>query len=83
MAGKWQLQDAKNRFSEVVERALKEGPQTVTRRGTDAVVVIAAGHYHRLVGRRKGLVDFMRKSPVVGEELVVERGREAAREVDL
>jgi prevent-host-death family protein len=83
MAGRWQLQDAKNRFSEVVEKALKEGPQTVTRRGTDAVVVISAGHYHRLIGRKKGLVDFLRKSPLVGVDLDIERSLESAREVDL
>ena len=44
----WQLQDAKNRFSEVVEKALTEGPQRVTRRGKPAVVVVAADEYERL-----------------------------------
>mgnify|MGYP006144942123 CR=1 FL=1 len=38
----WQLQDAKSRFSELVECALNEGPQLVTRRGNDAVVLMAA-----------------------------------------
>jgi prevent-host-death family protein len=37
----WKLQDAKARFSEVVERALKKGPQLVTRHGEKAVVVVA------------------------------------------
>jgi prevent-host-death family protein len=45
----WTLQDAKNRFSAVVEAALAGQPQEVTRRGQPAVVVLAAEEYHRLV----------------------------------
>ena len=45
----WTLQDAKNRFSAVVEAALAGRPQEVTRRGRPAVVVLAAEEYHRLV----------------------------------
>ncbi len=45
----WTLQDAKNRFSAVVEAALSGRPQEVTRRGRPAVVVVAAEEYQRLV----------------------------------
>lgn len=45
----WTLQDAKNRFSAVVEAALAGRPQEVTRRGKAAVVVLSAQEYHRLV----------------------------------
>ena len=44
----WPLQDAKNRFSAVVEAALAGAPQRVTRRGRPAVVVLAAEEYDRL-----------------------------------
>ena len=44
----WSLQDAKNRFSAVVEAALRQGPQTVTRRGRPAVTVIATAEYEGL-----------------------------------
>ena len=44
----WQLQDAKARFSELVDAALQEGPQTVTRRGEKAVVVISHQEFLRL-----------------------------------
>ena len=44
----WQLQDAKNRFSAVVEAALAGEPQRVTRRGRPAVVVLAVDEYERL-----------------------------------
>lgn len=45
----WTLQDAKNRFSAVVDAALAGRPQQVTRRGRPAVVVVSAEEYHRLV----------------------------------
>ena len=44
----WQLQEAKSRFSEVVDLTLKEGPQLVTRRGEEAVVILAANDYRHL-----------------------------------
>ncbi len=46
----WQLQEAKSRFSELVDRTLTEGPQMVTRRGAEAVVIIAALEYRRQQG---------------------------------
>jgi prevent-host-death family protein len=45
---KWQLQEAKARFSQIVRMALDEGPQTVTRHGEDAVVIISAAEFRRL-----------------------------------
>lgn len=45
----WQLQDAKNHFSKVVDAALHGAPQRVTRRGRDAVVVVAAADYDRML----------------------------------
>ncbi|MBV9054522.1 MAG: type II toxin-antitoxin system Phd/YefM family antitoxin, partial [Hyphomicrobiales bacterium] len=53
----WQLQDAKNRFSEVVQKARSEGPQIVTLRGKRAVVILSAVDYDRLTAGRRTLVD--------------------------
>ena len=53
--GAWRLEEAKSRFSEVVRRARSEGPQRVTVRGRDAVVVIAADEFDRLVPPERGL----------------------------
>ena len=50
----WNLAEAKNRLSEVVNLALAEGPQTITRR-RDAVVVISAERYAELTGQRREL----------------------------
>jgi antitoxin Phd len=54
----WNLADAKNRFSELVTRALTEGPQRVRRR-RDAVVVLAASDYERLTGCRPSFKDYL------------------------
>jgi prevent-host-death family protein len=53
----WQLQEAKSRFSELVELTLKEDPQLVTRCGEDAVVILAANDYRRLSDQKSRLKD--------------------------
>ncbi len=79
---KWQLQDAKNKFSEVVDNALKSGPQFVTRRGIETVVVLSVDEYKKLTRPGTGLVDFFRKSPLCGADLDLERDKGFAREVE-
>jgi antitoxin Phd len=82
----WQVQTAKARFSELFRRARLEGPQRITRQGREGVVMIAEEEYDRLVGRSRqpiGLVDFFRKSPLVGVELDLDRNRVPARDVEL
>jgi antitoxin Phd len=54
----WRLADAKNRFSELVNRALTEGPQRVLRR-EDAVVVVAERDYEKLTGARPSFKEFL------------------------
>jgi len=79
----WQLQDAKNRLSQVVERARSQGPQTITLRGKPAAVVVAFEEYLRLTQPPLSLVEFLQRSPLSGMELRVERSRDTGREVDL
>jgi prevent-host-death family protein len=78
----WQLQEAKSRFSEIVDRTLKEGPQMVTRRGEEAVVILAADEYRRLTGQTPRLMDCLLNAPR-GEALVFERSPEAIRDIAL
>jgi prevent-host-death family protein len=81
---RWQLQEAKNRLSEVVRKASDEGPQIITLRGDDAVVVVAADEYARIAGKPKdALVDFLRKSPLGAVALDLERSRDTGRRVKL
>jgi prevent-host-death family protein len=83
MSGTWKLQDAKNRFSEVVNEAARSGPQIVTRRGKETAVVLSIQDYRRLVRPELGLVEFLRASPLSGADLDLERSRDTGREVDL
>ncbi|MBT8367126.1 MAG: type II toxin-antitoxin system Phd/YefM family antitoxin [Deltaproteobacteria bacterium] len=77
----WQLQDAKNRFSEVVNKALRDGPQVVTRRGKKTVVVMSVEQYQILVRPKVNIVDFFQESPLRGEDLDLTRNKDSAREV--
>jgi prevent-host-death family protein len=79
----WQLQEAKNRFSEVVNKALEEGPQTVTRHGEEIVVILSKTEYNRLLKSQTSLLDFFRQSPLVGIELDLERDQSLPRDINL
>ncbi len=77
----WQFADAKNRFSEVVTRALDEGPQFVTRRNEE-VVILAKDEYVRLAGEKPGLLDYLMSGPGLdGVDLA--RDRSPIRDVEL
>ena len=75
----WQLQDAKNRFSEVVQKALEQGPQLITRRGVMTVVVMSVEDYQQLTKPKKNIVDFFRKSPLKGSEIDLRRNKDIGR----
>jgi prevent-host-death family protein len=83
VAHTWQLQDAKNRLSEVVDRAMGGEPQIITRRGEEAVVVVSADEYRRLTKPALSLVEFFRASPLVGVDLNLTRDRSPGRDLDL
>ena len=77
----WNLADAKNRLSEVVNLALSEGPQTITRR-KDSVVVLSAETYAELTGKRQSFKDYLLGGPSL-EGLDLERDKSPGREVEL
>jgi len=79
----WSLQDAKNRFSEVVEKTLAEGPQTVTRRGTPVVVILPVEDYVRHKTGGESLAGFFRRSPLRGIDLDLSRAADTGRKVKL
>lgn len=83
--GRWRLQDAKARFSELVRRAHSEGPQHVTLHGRDAVVVIDADEFLRLKGERRGqlLIDAIQASPHRDIEIEPRRSVMPVRDVTL
>lgn len=82
----WQLQDAKARFSEVFRLARSKGPQRVTRHRKEAVVVIPAEEYERLLARSRqprSLVEFLAKSPLAGSGINLQRTPDYGRPVRL
>lgn len=66
----WQLQDAKNQFSKLVQKARSEGPQVVTLRGERAAVVLSAADYDVLAGNRPNIVEDLLTGPAWDDALV-------------
>ena len=86
MARTWQLQEAKNRFSEVVDLALEEGPQTVTRHGKPVAVIVAKADFDKQRPRHAGrgtVLPFLRRLSFAGADLRIERASDVDRDVDL
>jgi prevent-host-death family protein len=83
----WQVQEAKSRFSELIERAEKEGPQTITKHGKPSAVVVSMAEYERLgmadTKGRPSLIDFLLNSGPVLEDFEIERDKDVGREIDL
>ena len=77
----WQIQEAKARFSEMVERTIKEGPQTVTRHGKPVAVLVPVAEYQRLRTGGKSFKALLASAPLKGIE--IRRSRDTARVIDI
>jgi len=80
---RWQLQEAKNKFSRLVELARHDGPQIVTKHGQEAAVLLSIDEYRRLVRPKTSLVQFFQKSPLADVELDLTRSKETSRDIEL
>jgi antitoxin Phd len=76
MLMKWQIQEARMRFSEMLERTLREGPQTVTRHGKSVAVLISVDQY-QLLSAGRTFKELLASAPLPGIE--IKRSRETAR----
>ncbi len=80
----WQLQEAKQKFSELARRASEEGPQVVTRRGEEVVVVVPAGEFRRMSEQKPEFKEYLMSAPEGLELIIPERPpNDFPREVDL
>src|ERR1700681_3248030 len=79
--GTWAVAEAKARFSEVIDRALVDGPQTITRKGQKAVVVVSAEEWRRKTERKGNLAEFFAASPLRGSDLKIKRSKDGPREI--
>lgn len=79
----WSLAQAKARLSEVIRHAEREGPQTVTRHGRTAAIIVAADDWKHQRRRKGTFVDFMNASPLRGSGIEIERIKDTPRDIDL
>jgi len=78
----WKLAEAKNRFSELVNKALLEGPQLVSRRD-DRVVVISENDYQHLTGQKPNFIEFLLEGNLDLNGVDLKRDRSLSRKTDL
>lgn len=79
----WTVAKAKAQFSEVIDRAASQGPQTVTRNGRKAAIIVAPEEWDRRTKRKGSLVEFFMNSPLRGSGLKVTRSKDVPRKIDL
>lgn len=86
----WQVQEAKQRFSEVLRAVERDGPQTITRHGQEVAVVIDIAEYRRMTGRTRSVKDVLLDPPYFDDsvaevmaEIEAERKKDLPREIDL
>jgi prevent-host-death family protein len=79
----WTVAEAKSHFSELMEQSESSGPQTITRHGKPAVVVVSAQEWERKTKRKGSLAEFLWNSPLRDSGLVIERFNDPPRKIDL
>ena len=79
----WSVAEAKAKFSEVIDRAVSQGPQTITRKGRTAAVIVGADEWQRKSTRVGNLAEFFAASPLRGSGLRLLRRRSRPRKIRL
>ena len=77
----WQLQEAKNRLSELIDNALHQGYQTITRHGEPTVVILSVKEFEKLSSQPSSIEDFFSNSPLQNVHLDLNRNKDLPREV--
>lgn len=80
---KWQVQEAKAKLSELIKRAVKDGPQEISVRGKSTAIMISKQQYIDLTSPKTSFVKFVQDSPLKGVELEIDRDKSLCREVEL
>jgi antitoxin Phd len=76
----WQLYEAKNKLSHVIENAVNSGPQIITKHGVEVAIVMSYAEYQKMVASRGSLSAFFRDSPLVGVDLKFDRDKSGVRQ---
>jgi antitoxin Phd len=83
MGNVWQLQEAKNKFSSLVDKAHHDGPQIVTKHGKESVVVIAIEDYQKMNRPTSDLLSFFKSSPLFDLNIDLTRDKRSSRDIEL
>lgn len=83
MGHTWQLQEAKNKFSKLVEKAQHEGPQFVTKHGKESVVVLSTEEYKKILKPKSNLFQFIQTSPLSKTLINIDRDKSLTRDIEL
>ena len=75
----WQLQEAKNKLSRVIENAVNSGPQIITKRGVEVAIVLSYAEYQKMIASRGSLSTFFRNSPLAGTDVDLARDKSMLR----
>lgn len=77
----WQVQEAKSRFSELIEEANTKGPQVITRHGSERAVVMSIRDYRKMTAHRPNLKEYLLGGPKL-DDFEIQRDRDMGREVE-
>ncbi|PIE36092.1 type II toxin-antitoxin system prevent-host-death family antitoxin [candidate division KSB3 bacterium] len=78
----WKLQDAKAQFSQVVNDAIALGPQRVTRRGKEVVVILSTEEYENITSNKPTLKEFLLTCPKIDDDFEFERQKDYSRNIE-
>ncbi|MBU4444323.1 type II toxin-antitoxin system Phd/YefM family antitoxin [bacterium] len=79
----WQLQEAKAKFSEVVNEALRHGPQIITKHGVETALLISVNDYKKIIKKESKISQFFRNSPLSAIELDLSRSKDIPKDIEL
>jgi prevent-host-death family protein len=79
----WTVANAKARFSELIDKAKSEGPQTVTRNGKPAAVLVSVEEWEKKTAPKGTLLEFLQNSPLRGADLDLRRLNDQPRDIEL
>ncbi len=83
MKNAWQLQEAKAKFSKVINEAIQHGPQVITKHGVEKVLLISVEDYRKINKPKQKLSTFFNSSPLNNVDLDITRATDIPREIDL
>jgi prevent-host-death family protein len=83
MKNAWQLQEAKAKFSKVINEAIQHGPQVITRHGVEKVLLISLEDYRKITKPKQKLSNFFYNSPLKNMDLNLNRAKDLPRDIEL